>query len=142
MTNEEAMAKLAEAMTKLADRLEKFQDPVLWQKIFRDAVSTGLMPPIQPLALPVALPVGRVESVNVSLSDEERTKLIEKLHEMIQPQITEFNDFVKKSLEEMPPGQLRDLAKKIETGEKPSLKRRHGCVFLSFDSGEDFYLGL
>ncbi|GAI62185.1 unnamed protein product, partial [marine sediment metagenome] len=48
---------------------------------------------------------------------------------------------VKISLQEMPVGRLRDLAKQIEEGKKPELKRRQGCVFITTGL-DDFYLGL
>jgi len=143
----EAQLKLAEAMARLADRLEKFQDPVLWQKTISDATRTmpgfeRLLQPAQPVVLG-ELPSGRVEgvSVSVSLSDEEKEKLANKVYEAVKPQLQEFNQFVQDSLKEMPAHRLRDLAEKIEAGEKPEIKRRHGCVFIVAGDTE-VYLGM
>ena len=138
--DDKAMLKLAEAMSKLADRLADFQDPVLWQKVIQDALRTGALP--AQVAEAAALPPVRIEAVTVSLSDEEREKLAAQVHEAVQPQLAEFNEFVKESLKEIPPARLKELAEKIEAGAKPQLRRRRGCIFLELDSGEEFYLGL
>jgi len=150
----QGMAELAAAMTKLATTLERFQDPVIWQKIFRDAIATGFvglpltMPP--PISLPQPgiqgetrpVPVGRIESVTVNLSEEERAKLAARVHELVQPQLAEFNQFMSDALQQMPAAQLKELAEKIEAGAKPKLRRKYDCVFLELDTGEKYYLGL
>jgi len=135
----ESMEKLAGAMEKLATSIEKWQDPVLWQKIIQDALRTGALPPhvVAPL---IAAPT-QIEAITVRLSDEDRDKMADKVYEAVKPQLAEFNEFVKKSLEEMPVGRLKDLAKQIEEGRKPELKRRQGCVFIT-TGVDDFYLGL
>ena len=138
----EVKLALAEAMSKLADRLEKFQDPILWQKLIQYAMRVGALPPLpQPITATGPSPV-RIEAVTISLSDEERRKLADQVYEAVQPHLSEFNDFVKESLKEMPPARLKALADKIEGGAKPQLRRRQGCVFMELESGEEFYLGL
>lgn len=140
--------KLADAMNNLADRLEKFQDPLLWQKVISDAVQT--MPTLAPYIAPLQLPtpvepptgVARVESISVSLSDEERERLSKQVYEALKPQLEEFNKFAQQSLCEMPAHRLKELAERIEAGAKPTLGRRRGCVFVGLDTGEEFYLGL
>lgn len=137
----ESMEKLAGAMEKLATSIEKWQDPVLWQKIILDALRIGVLPAetVRPLlAVPVA---PQIEAITVRLSDEDRDKMADKVYEAVKPQLAEFNEFVKTSLQEMPVGRLKDLAKQIEEGKKPELKRRHGCVFITTGT-DDFYLGL
>ena len=143
MTNEEATQKLAEAMSKLATALEKFQDPMLWQRVISDAMRVGFLPP-RAFPTPLVqgeLPGGRVEAMQLSLTDEERVRLAQQVYQTLQPRLAEFNTFVKNALKEMPAARLKDLAEKIERGVVPSLSRRGGCVFVSVD-GEDFYLGL
>jgi len=134
-----SMEKLAGAMEKLANSLEKCQDPILWQRIIQDALRTGALPPqvVEPL---IAAPT-QIEAVTVRLSDEDRDKMADKVYEAVKPQLAEFNEFVKASLQEMPVGRLRDLAKQIEEGRKPELARRQGCVFIT-TGDDDFYLGL
>ncbi len=143
MKENEAMEKLAEAMNKLADRIEKFQDPVIWQKVIGDAVAfaPALRAMLSPLPVVDPLAKGRVE-VSVTLSLEERQKLAGTVFELVKPQLAEFNEFVKQSLLDMPPHRLKEMAEKIEKGAKPSLKRRHDCVLVALDSGDEFYLGL
>lgn len=141
----EAQLKLAEAMAKLADRLEKFQDPVFWQKTLSDAAqmlpgaTRILPPPIEALPIPSAGVEGI--SVSVTLSDEERNRLASAVYEAVQPQLSEFNQFVQDSLKEMPAHRLKKLAEKIEAGEKPEIKRRRGCVFITVGDTEA-YLGM
>jgi hypothetical protein len=142
----EAQAKLAEAMNKLASSLERFQDPVVWQKIFRDAVLQ--MPALgeaqqRLLEAPaVALPQGvRIDTLMISLSDEERQKLVAQISEAVQPQLVEFGVFVTQALSDMPAGQLKRIADKVAAGETPTLKRRQGCIFVSAGD-EEVYLRL
>ena len=136
----ESMERLAEAMGKLATSLEKWQDPVLWQKIIQDALRTGALPPqmVTPL---ITAPPPQIESMTVRLSDEDRDKMSDKVYEAVKPQLAEFNEFVKTSLQEMPVGRLKDLAKQIEEGKVVKLKRRQGCVYITTEV-DDFYLGL
>jgi len=135
----ESMEKLAEAMGKLATSIEKWQDPVLWQKIIQDALRTGALPPH--VVAPLIAPSTQIEAVTVRLSDEDRNKMADKVYEAVKPQLNEFNEFVKISLQEMPVGRLKDLAKQIEEGREAKLKRRAGCVYIT-TGVEDFYLGL
>lgn len=144
----EAQLKLAEAMAKLADHLEKWQDPVLWQKVISDAARTlpqftHLFPPSQPVTIG-ELPGGRVEglTVSVSLSDEQKGQLATKVYEAVKPQLQEFNQFVQDSLKEMPAHRLKELAERIDKGEKLGIKRRRGCIFVETDGGYEAYLGL
>ena len=145
MKKDKSMEQLAEAMSKLADHLEKSQDPVIWQKVMSDAMQT--VPELSRFFPPVAqlpageLPVGRVEVVSVSLSDEERSRLASQVYEAVKPELQGFNEFVQQSLEEMPPYRLKQLAQKIEGGEKPKIERRHGCIFICAGDTE-IYLGL
>jgi len=136
----ESMEKLAGAMEKLATSIEKWQDPVLWQKIIQDALRTGALPPhvVAPL---IATPPPQIEAVTVRLSDEDRNKMADKVYEAIKPHLVEFNEFVKTSLQEMPLGRLKDLAKQIEEGKVAKLERRQGCVYIT-TGVDDFYLGL
>lgn len=136
-----SMEKLAGAMEKLATCLENWQDPVKWQKIIQDALRTGILPAaaVRPLLpIPVA---SQIEDITVKLSDEDRDKMADKVYEAVKPQLAEFNEFVKISLQEMPVGRLKDLAKQIEEGKKPKLERRRGCVYIT-TGNDDFYLGL
>jgi len=147
----EATTKLAEAMTKLADRLEKFQDPVFWQKMLSDAVRQipALGPPGPVMTARPVLVGGpgepergvSVEGITISLSDDEREKLVNQVNEAIQPQLTEFSEFVKQSLLEMPAHRLKKIAEKVAAGEKPTLRRRSGCIFITAGD-EEIYLGL
>ncbi len=145
MAKDKSMEKLADAMSKLATSLEKFQDPILWQKAISDAIQT--IPQLTRFLPPIAevpageLPVGRVEEVSVSLSDEERTRLANEVYEAVKPQLKEFTQFVQESLKEMPAHRLKELAEKIEAGEKPEIKRRRGCIFICAGDTE-IYLGL
>ncbi|MBA7534677.1 hypothetical protein ES705_26926 [subsurface metagenome] len=41
----------------------------------------------------------------------------------------------------MPADRLKRIADKIAAGETPTIKRRHGCVFIAA-GGEESYLGL
>jgi len=145
MKDKETIEKLATAMEKLADNLEKFQDPVVWQKVLNDAVE--VMPALRG-AIPIPIPgvVGaaipfRIEGVSITLSDEEREKLVERVHAAIQPQLTNFNTFVKEALRDMPPGRLERIGKEIDAGKPPSLKQRHGCIFVEVGD-VDAYLPL
>ncbi|MBA7558453.1 hypothetical protein ES708_00056 [subsurface metagenome] len=148
----EATQKLGEGMAKLATALEKFQDPVLWQKLLGDAITRGSLG--LPVIIPQALgpgetaaaegealrPVG-IESVAITLSDEERAKIAGQVYEAVQPQLAEFNVFVQQALAEMPADRLKRIADKIEAGEKVTIKRRQGCVFIAAGDVES-YLGL
>lgn len=136
----QSMVELASAMSKLAENLEKFQDPVLWQKRISDAIQA--IPSLAPLYAPrTALPAAAIEAVTVRLSDEERSKLAGQIYKAVKPQLKEFNKFVQQSLQDMPPHRLKELAEKIEQGEKPAIKRRHGCIFIAAGDTE-IYLGL
>ena len=148
----EATQKLAEAMAKLAGTLENFQDPVLWQKIFSDVITRSAMG--LPLMMPQAFDTGataavegealrpvRIEGVTVALSVEEREKLAGQVYEAVQPQLAEFSEFMKQALAEMPPDRLKRIADKIAAGEKPTIQRRQGCVFIAA-GGEESYLRL
>lgn len=149
----EATEKLAKALDKLADHMERFVDPVVWQKILSDAMgmipSLGqAFPIVQPVAVtPVAVTPFQghdpifLEGVTIKLSDEEREKLANQVYEAIQPQLAELNDFVQKSLLDMPAHRLKKIAEKIASGEKPSLGRQRGCVFIEAGD-EKVYLGL
>ena len=79
----EVKLALSEAMSKLADRLEKFQDPILWQKLIQYAMRVGALPPLpQPITATGPSPV-RIEAVTISLSDEEREKLAGQVYEAV-----------------------------------------------------------
>ena len=145
----EAQLKLASAMERLADKIEKFQDPIVWQKLFSEAARTlpGLpISRVQPQTTLLTDP--SVDLVTVSLSNEEREEFVEQVFSKLQPQLAEFNGFVKKSLKDMPAHRLKLLAKRIEEGHPPKLDRRQGCVFVTMadrdESGclDEFYLGL
>ncbi len=139
MKENEAMEKLAGASNNVADRIEKSQDPVIWQKVIGDAVAFA--PALRAVLSPPPVVATGVE-VSVTLSLEERQKLAGTVFELVKPQLAEFNEFVKQSLLDMPPHRLKEMAEKIEKGAKPSLKRRHDCVLVALDSGDEFYLGL
>lgn len=140
--------KLAEAMNNLATRLENFQDPVLWQKVISDAAGMMRVP-----GLPVATPItelpqaqptqitGIVDSISFKLSDEEREKLVNQIHEAVQPEITAFNEFVREALKDMPAHRLKAIGDKVAAGETPKIKRRRDCVFIDA-GGTEAYLGL
>ena len=152
MNEAEAMEKLAVAMNKLADKLERFQDPVIWQKVLTDAIHTmpGLGAAISASpALPAPLPgepterrllVGRIEEF-VHLSDEERTKLVGEIHKAIEPQLAEFSEFVRQSLQEMPAHRLKKIGEKMAAGEEPKVTRKPGCIFIR-TGDEETYLAL
>ena len=127
-------------MGRLADGLEQFQDPLWWQKTVGSSLQTLVQYPQMREALP-ALPVS-VSGLVVTLSESERQDLAGKVYEALKPQIAEFNEFVKVSLAELPPNRLKQLAEKVEAGEKLELKRRRGCVFVGSESGSETYLGL
>jgi hypothetical protein len=59
----------------------------------------------------------------------------QKLFEALKPQLIEFEKFVKESLVELPPNKLKELAAKIDKGEKLKLEKRPGCVFVVFEDG-------
>lgn len=148
MKGNKAAEKLAEAMSKLAQALEKFQDPVLWQKVISDAMRIGFLPPGVPAPPQIpGLPqipgvvVGRVEAVSVSLTEEERGRMAEHVFQGLQPQLAEFNRFVQQALTDMPAARLRALAEKVEAGVKPTISRRQGCVLVQVGD-EEYYLGL
>jgi len=139
----ESQEKLAEAMSKLAGAIERFQDPVWIQKTFADAfqqmAGIELTAPVVARALPAGI---TLQGIIVTLSEEQRQELSQKIYEALSPQLQEFNQFVKDSLSEMPPGRLKELAERVERGEKPTIKRRRGCVFVETDGGYESYLGL
>jgi hypothetical protein len=134
------MLQLAKAMSRLADSLDKFQDPLWWQKAVGASLQTTLQYPQIREALPT-LPFS-LSQVIVTLSEEERQDLASKVYEKLKPQLTEFNGFVKASLVDLPPNRLKELAQRIESGEKLQLKRRRGCVYVSTDGGGEVYLNL
>lgn len=147
MGREDSERQLAEAMTKLANALEHVQDPVLWQKVFRDAMREGIVSPLQVQVTPVPLPaspvgMGQVQAITLTLSTEERERLASSVYKALQPQLTEFSAFVQQALKDMPPHRLKEIADGLAQGKKPQLDRRSGCVFITLGPGEDYYLGL
>lgn len=148
MAKEESELKLAEAMDKLSEAINGFQDPVRWQKVFQDAIRLGIFS--RPFELPQAVAVpnssqevglGRIETISIRLSDGERDELVKEIHAKLEPQLAEFNMFVRKSLERMPPGRLKGLGDKLRAGVSLKLGQREGCIFVEAGD-EDFYLGL
>ena len=144
----EAENKLADALVKLADSMEKFTDPIRWQKTLSDAVRmmpglSSAMPRVIPTPISPDAPriIGHIDGVSISLSEEERIKLVDKVNEAIQPELAEFTNFVRASIAGMPTHRLQKIADKIDHGVKPKLDRRSGCVFITAD-GEESYLGL
>ena len=135
--------QLANAMNRLAENLEKLQDPLLWQKAFGDAMQTlAGVPQLQP-HIAAALPLGvTVEAITVSLSEEERERMAQRVYEALEPQLQELNTFVKDSLKELPAHRLKEMASQIEAGATGKLQRRRGCVFVELDSGYEAYLGM
>ena len=154
MRNEQK--QLAEAMVKVAQALERFQDPVLWQRVFSEAVHSGVSFPIPagPIAGTAvagrAVPaMGQVTGLTITLSSEDREKLAAQVHQELQPELEKFNEFLKESLNDMPAGRLREIAERLGRGEKPRLARQQGCVFIAFTSPEGsedplgrYFLGL
>ncbi len=140
---QEAELELAKAMNHLAERLERFQDPLWWQKTIGSTFQTMMhIPALQP-TIAQALPAGvTIESVTVTLSGEEREKMSQKIYGALQPQIQEFDGFVKASLAELPPHRLKELAEKIEGGAKPEIQRRRGCIYIALEDGTEAHLGL
>lgn len=140
---QETQLELARAMHHLAESIERFQDPVWFQKTIGDAFRGMAQFDLTAPAVARVLPPGvTLEAITVSLSDEEREKMSQKIYEALKPQMQEFDNFVKTSLAELPPHRLKEIADKIESGVKPSLERRRGCVFIKMDDGYESYLGL
>ena len=149
-------AQLAEAMGKLAQAIDRFQDPVLWQRVFSEAMRSGVRLPIP--AGPIAglaeerLPapaMGQVVGLTIALSSEDREKLASQVYQELLPELNKFNEFLKESLKDMPAGRLKEIAERLERGQKPRLGRQHGCVFIAFASPEGnedplgrYFLGL
>ena len=140
----EAMQNLANAMNNLADRLAKFQDPDWWQiavgQTFQTMSSVPVLAEAIRQAVPVSLPGVTGISVGISLSEEERQRMTERVYKALSPQIKEFRKFTKKALEELPAAKLKGLVDRVEAGEVAKLEKRRGCVFVTFDSGYDVYL--
>jgi len=148
----EATEKMAVAMEKLADRLEKFLDPVVWQKTISDAVrmipamatpvekiqQSNPIPGLPDISLPQSI---QSISVQITLSEDEREIMINKIHESIKPQLAEFAGFVENALKDMPPHRLKKISDQIDQGNPPKLERRKGCVFITAGD-EESYLGL
>jgi len=128
MADKKGMEKLADAMNHLADRLEKFQDPVYWQKLLSDAAQQ--IPSIAPQVAIQAVPRSiRVEEMVISLSEEERVRLANQVFESLQPQLEEFQGFLKDSLTEMPAYRLAEnviAAIPINTANCPVWKFTYG----------------
>lgn len=138
----EAQIELAKAMNRLAEGIEKFTDPVYIQKMVGDAMQSLAGTPLAP-QIAQALPVGvRLESITISLSDDEREKMAESVYKALIPQLKEFGDYVHESLKELPAHRLKELATQIEAGAKPKIQRRHGCIFVVLDSGYESHLPL
>ena len=138
-----AELELAKAMNRLADSLDVFQDPLWWQKTVGAGLQTMLNTPGMESTFQRSLPPGvRVESLVISLSDEEREKMSQKIYEALKPQIKEFDGYVKESLAELPSHRLRELAEKIDKGLHPTIQRRRGCIFLALEDGTEAHLGL
>lgn len=140
---QKSQLELAKAMNRLAEGLEKIFDPIYFQKTIGDAMQLMAQVELTAPAVARVLPPGvTLEAITVRLSDEEREKMTQKIYEALQPQMQEFDNFVKTSLAELPPHRLKEIAEKIEGGAKPSLKRRRGCIFIEMDDGYESYLGL
>ncbi len=140
-------AQLAGAMNRLADAIEKFQDPIRWQKIMSDAVSMvpAMGEQVASLRSRLATPVTGLPpltnppiAVIVALTPEERTEMVTKINEAIQPQLAEFGGFVKEALTEMPEPRLKAVYEQVKAGKTPKLKRRHDCVFLEAGETETY----
>ncbi len=144
MKNSEAMEHLAQAMNRLADRIEEFQDPLWWQKTVGASFQTMLNAPVMQEVVRGSFPslAPQLESVVVTLSENDRAKMSKCVYEALKPQLKDFNKFVKQSLKELPPNRLKQLAQEIDAGHVPKLERRRGCVFIKMDSGNDFHLNL
>ena len=151
----EAEGKLAQAMNNLASAITVFQDPVKWQKVISDALRMGTFPaglsaipspllatsPVSTVIGRISTVIGRIEEVTVSLTDEERARVVSQVYDALRPQIAEFSGFVRAALQGMPAHRLKAVQAKIEAGETPVLRRRSGCVFIEID-GVESYLGL
>ena len=137
-----AQLELAKAMNRLADNLEMVLDPAWWQRQTGQLFQTFAEIPAVAPVLRANLPAGSLESITVRLSDEEREQMSQMVYEALQPQLHEFQGFVKQSLEELPAHRLKELAKQIEAGEKPRLEKRRGCIYVTFEDGTEQYLGL
>ena len=140
---EKAELELAKAMNRMAESIEHFQDPVWIQKVFGDAIQTMAgVPQIAP-AVARALPPGvTLEAITISLSEKDRKQMSRQIYTGLKPHLKEFNQFIKDSLKDMPPHRLKELARRIEQGAKPTLERRRGCVYIKLDTGDEYYLGL
>jgi hypothetical protein len=139
----ESRLQLADAMTRVALAIEEF--PHVVKQSIATAFQSMLNLPGQPQALREVFPSLAVESLVVHLSDEQKEEMSETIYQAIQPQMTEFNQFVKNSLKTMPPNQLKRLAEKVKTGVVPKLSQRPGCICMETgdietDDFEDFYL--
>jgi len=135
---------LANAMNRLANRIEEAQDPLRWQKLFHNAMSTLVNIPSMAGTLQQAVPGLNVEALTVSLTDAERTKLSNRIYRELKPQLDEFQSFTRQALKEMPPHRLQEIAGKLAAGAKPVLKKRRDCVFLAVGKmpNDEYYLGL
>ena len=134
------MLQLAQAMSRLADSLDKFQDPLWWQKTVGASMQTMLQSPQVQEALPP--PPISLTGMVVTLSDDERATMAALVYDKLQPQLDEFNQFVKTSLTELSPNRLKELAESIKSGAEVKLKRRRGCVYVETDNGIEIYLNL
>jgi hypothetical protein len=116
-----------------------FHDPVFWQKLFGDTMQLGLMPRSLPQPMPgihgevrgTSEPImGRIESISIILTEEERKVMVDRVSEAIKPQLAEFETFVNKGLQDMPAHRLKKISDAIEAGNKPKITQRPGCIFI------------
>jgi len=148
MGNKE-LTRIADALEQLADSYKKISDPATLQQSITGAtdeavVRYGLRVPAGPMMAAgpaLSLPAGSQVTVRLTPSPEDIETMAQKVTEAVKGELEKAKEYAEQAIKEMSPFALERIVKHLEAGEKPTLRRRHGCLYLDFGYGdEDFHI--
>ena len=152
MANKE-LARIANALEQLAESYKKISDPATFRETIVGAmdevvVRYGLGAPAGPLMeapRQMVLPAGsQIETtVRLAPSPEDVERMAQKVADAMKEELEKVKEYTEQAIKEMSPSTLEKIVKHLEAGEKPNLRRRHGCLSLDFGYGdEEFHISL
>lgn len=141
MSQKEDLKRIADAFDKI---VAMYEHPEQWMQRVGQQVNQVLRDSSAQIpTLPAQAGVATVSEITVTLAAEERKAICEKAMADIEEQMTEFKGFIGQALSELPEASLKRIGELMQKGEKFKVRRRHGCIYLDFGSGDDdFHLNI
>jgi len=120
---------------------EMLRNPEQLASIFQRAMTTIESPPAMRVAgtqFATTVPSAAAEAPKL-LPSKALKKTIDTVTKAILAKMEEMEKHIRVAVSELPPDVLKRISDKVKAGEDFQLRRRHGCIYIDFGSGDDDY---